>query len=325
MVFGMSRRSCAAFPSVEDQSTICESAGCPQLCLASGCFSIRPQLRLGFYVSNKAGRNKKPRHATEAQRFGAGIGAGAGFPATPYGVRIPAAPPTAESQFSMAEANRKNVNGQRPPGGSFPNSVEAEQAVFGCVLLASDVFPEVALCLTAASFHDLRHQTIFLACEMLHRLGIAIDVVTLSQNLRDAGKLEDVGGLAYVSSLPDKAPSANSVDHYVSIVAEKQRLRDLAARSANISRAASEPGADVAAIEEDLKIAADEFTAGNGQQVRGRSLGEILPPSQDDGSELLKNRFLCRGGGMLLVGQSGQGKSSLASQLATNWGLLRIA
>jgi hypothetical protein len=46
---------------------------------------------------------------------------------------------------------------------------------------------------------------------------------------------------------------------------------------------------------------------------------ELIAPSPEDGKELLKNRYLSRGGGMLLVGQSGQGKSSLLWQMLVNW------
>jgi hypothetical protein len=52
-----------------------------------------------------------------------------------------------------------------------------------------------------------------------------------------------------------------------------------------------------------------------------RTLDEFVPPLTHDPGELLKHRFLCKGGGMLLVGQTGTGKSSLAMQLMIKWAL----
>ena len=52
-----------------------------------------------------------------------------------------------------------------------------------------------------------------------------------------------------------------------------------------------------------------------------RTLDEFIKPAANDPGELLKHRFLCRGGGMLLVGQTGTGKSSLAMQLMIKWAL----
>ncbi len=54
-----------------------------------------------------------------------------------------------------------------------------------------------------------------------------------------------------------------------------------------------------------------------------RPVGSLTKPRADDGKELLRSRFLSRGGGMLLVSQSGQGKSSLAMQMAILWALCR--
>ncbi|MGD1084693.1 MAG: AAA family ATPase [Verrucomicrobiota bacterium] len=56
-----------------------------------------------------------------------------------------------------------------------------------------------------------------------------------------------------------------------------------------------------------------------------RLLGELVLPSEDDPNELLKHRFLCRGGGLLLVGPTGIGKSALVIQFMISWALARDA
>lgn len=68
-------------------------------------------------------------------------------------------------------------------------------------------------------------------------------------------------------------------------------------------------------------VEASEDEADGDQDAR--PIGSLLPPTPDDGTELLRSRFLCRGGGALLVGQSGQGKSSLVVQMTLLWSIGR--
>ena len=71
-----------------------------------------------------------------------------------------------------------------------------------------------------------------------------------------------------------------------------------------------------------------EDKAGDGQALApppARRLGELVLPPDNDPDELLKYRFLCRGGGMLLVGPTGVGKSALAMQAMILWAVGREA
>lgn len=109
-----------------------------------------------------------------------------------------------------------------------PHSPEAEQAVLGCVLL------QPKECLTEAvsrlkgnklAFYDLRHQTIFEHMIEMQTAGQTIDTITLMQHLKNAQALEQIGGLAYLSSLPDTVATATMLDAYLQIVIEKWQLR----------------------------------------------------------------------------------------------------
>jgi replicative DNA helicase len=111
-----------------------------------------------------------------------------------------------------------------------PHSPEAEQGVLGCVLLA----PNECLgeCIEkfksgAEVFYDLRHQTIFETVIEMYDQRVAIDIITLQQRLKDKQRLEEVGGLAYLSALPDTVPSAANLSYYVEIVLEKYILRKM--------------------------------------------------------------------------------------------------
>src|SRR5581483_1559664 len=116
-----------------------------------------------------------------------------------------------------------------------PHSIEAEQGALGCILLApNDCLGECIEKLKSGPevFYDLRHQMIFQTLvEMFQNGGTGgasgIDLITLQQKLRDAQQLENVGGLAYLSSLPDKAPSGAHLSYYLDIIQEKFLLRKM--------------------------------------------------------------------------------------------------
>jgi energy-coupling factor transporter ATP-binding protein EcfA2 len=105
-----------------------------------------------------------------------------------------------------------------------PHSVEAERGVLGCILLSP------AECLGKVKervgsnqvFFELNHAAVFEACCAIGAGdGSGVDLVTVGVWLRDKGKLEGIGGLVFLSSLPDGVPSAGNLDYYLEIVWEK--------------------------------------------------------------------------------------------------------
>ncbi|MFO1478403.1 MAG: replicative DNA helicase [Verrucomicrobiota bacterium] len=122
----------------------------------------------------------------------------------------------------------------RPAAGAVdrlpPHSPEAEQGVLGCVLLSPN--ENLGECISKFKegpevFYDLRHQTIYSAVIEMYDHQEAIDLITLQQRLKDKQLLEQVGGLAYLSSLPDAVPSAANLSYYAEIVQEKYLLRKM--------------------------------------------------------------------------------------------------
>ena len=111
-----------------------------------------------------------------------------------------------------------------------PHSPEAEQGVLGCILLApNECMGECIEKLKSGEevFYDLRHQTIFKMLAEMYDSREAIDVITLQQRLKDKQLLEQVGGIAYLSVLPDTVPSAANLSFYLEIVQEKFLLRKM--------------------------------------------------------------------------------------------------
>jgi replicative DNA helicase len=129
-----------------------------------------------------------------------------------------------------------------------PQSIEAEQAVLGAILLDSDVFISVLEYLSADDFYSRANQLIFEAMEELSRDDEAIDALTVQQKLNNMHMLENVGGYEYIFQLANDTPTAANAEYYAKIVEEKSLLRKLIQASNKISRESYEQEESVSVI-----------------------------------------------------------------------------
>lgn len=113
-----------------------------------------------------------------------------------------------------------------------PHDLEAEQAVLGSMLTDKDAVVSAIEVLKPGSFYREDNRVIYEAILNLYSNSEPIDIITLKSELESLGKFEQVGGLEYLASLPDKVPTTANVQKYINIVEEKGMLRNLI-RTAN--------------------------------------------------------------------------------------------
>ena len=113
------------------------------------------------------------------------------------------------------------------PGRVPPQSLEAEMAVLGAVLLDNNAFSIATETISSTAFYKKAHADIFAAMEGLASRGEAIDIVTLSEELKTRGTFHSVGAPAYLTTIMDQTHTAANVEHYASIVMEKFVMRRL--------------------------------------------------------------------------------------------------
>lgn len=116
-----------------------------------------------------------------------------------------------------------------------PQDVEAEISVLGSLLLDKDAIYRVADVLSAHDFYKPLHREIYDAITDLNLRHDPVDVLSVASRLKEKGKLEDIGGSAYLASLVNSVPTASHVEHYASIVRKKRLLRDLIEASSHIA------------------------------------------------------------------------------------------
>ena len=112
---------------------------------------------------------------------------------------------------------------------SMPESLAAEAAVLGSMLIDPHCIADVVEVLGREAFYRVEHQHIFDALIALYQKdkGIAIDAVLLRDELEKRNVLDVAGGVEYIARILDAVPSAVNVEHYAGIVKEKMLLREL--------------------------------------------------------------------------------------------------
>ncbi len=118
--------------------------------------------------------------------------------------------------------------------GPPPQNAEAEASLLGALLIDSDAIVKIADNLTAADFFDKRNERVYEAITQLYEHRKAIDVLTLSDQLKNNGYLDSIGGPAYLTELTNFVPTAAHVEQYAEIVAQKAMRRRLIAASREI-------------------------------------------------------------------------------------------
>ena len=115
-----------------------------------------------------------------------------------------------------------------------PHSVESEQSILGSILLDKDAIITVSETIRPSDFYKEAHKIIYECMLKLSNKNEPIDLITLTEELKKQGHLDDVGGISYITSLSTIVPTTSNVKYYADIVKEKSVLRQLIKASNDI-------------------------------------------------------------------------------------------
>lgn len=213
-----------------------------------------------------------------------------------------------------------------------PHSIEAEMAVLGAVLIDNATYPVITEHLTEEAFYKQAHQKIFRAMVQLSQKNEAIDVLTLSEELKRMGAYQAIGGPAYLTQIMDNVHTAANAEHYVRVVFDRFLLRRLVSISGEISTRAlggSEDAREVLDEAERLIFEVSERGIRRGFEHIGKIIKEKfgdlerlserggvsgLPSPYDEldayTSGFQKSEFI------IIAGRPSMGKTSLALNIA---------
>ncbi len=116
-----------------------------------------------------------------------------------------------------------------------PQNLEAEQAVLGSILIDKNAIFRVADIIVPEDFYSPAHEKIYEAILALYEKRQPIDVLSVTNYLKERDSLAQIGGSSYLADLTNQVTTASHVQHYAGIVKEKKVLRDLIKASAEIT------------------------------------------------------------------------------------------
>lgn len=175
-----------------------------------------------------------------------------------------------------------------------PQNSEAEASLLGALLIDSEAIVKIADSVTPSDFYDKKHERIYEAIVKLYEKHKAIDVLTLSDQLKNSGYLESIGGPSYLTELTNFVPTATHVEEYADIVAQKSIRRKLIAASKEITGLGYDESKQLRELIEEAETRLFNVSQ---QHVKQDiiSLEEILAESFDRLDELHKDKGKIRG------------------------------
>ncbi len=216
-----------------------------------------------------------------------------------------------------------------------PQNLEAEKSVLGGILLSNDAMSSAGDMLRPDDFYRRSHEIIFGVMRELHDRQDPVDLLTLSEELRRQGLLEQAGGTAYIVELTEAVPTAANTEYYARIVAEKAMLRRLIDISTEVAARAYEQQEAPGELVHDAERKILGIAQGDVQK-RLTPIEEILPKSIERLNSLFDSRGevtgiptgfgyfdkitsgLQPGALIIIAARPGMGKTSLVLNMAMN-------
>ncbi len=168
---------------------------------------------------------------------------------------------------NMAASAADHAQGVLPP-----HNIDAEMSLLGSMMLDRDAISNILPIIGREDkhwFYRPDHELLFDALIDIYDANREIDLVTVSDHLRQKQLLDQVGGLAYLVTLAESVPSAANAEHYAKIVCDKGMLRDLIRCVSQISQDAF---ADNLPANELIDLAEQEFFAVTERRISGHAV-----------------------------------------------------
>ena len=144
-----------------------------------------------------------------------------------------------------------------------PQAVDLEEAVLGALMLERDAFSIVGALLEPDAFYKDAHQKIFRAIHKLFLNDDPVDLLTVSEALKQSGELEQVGGYYYLSQLTTRVASAAHIEFHAKIIVQKYLQRKLIGVCTELQEMAYDEATDVSDLMDKAQKAVFDIADGN--------------------------------------------------------------
>ncbi len=175
-----------------------------------------------------------------------------------------------------------------------PQNIEAEQCVLGSILLRQGAIDKIADLLKPDDFYKPTHQSIYGAMLSLFQKSEPLDIITITNCLKDGHKLDEVGGPAYLSGLTDIVPVSANIAYYAKIVRDKSILRQLIQTSSEIAGRCYEEQEDIELLLDSVEQTVFDISSAKSNQAFS-PMSEIIKKTFENVEKLSERREMITG------------------------------
>lgn len=217
----------------------------------------------------------------------------------------------------------------------IPSNIDAEKSVLGAMFLSKFALQKAVESLSVESFFLDKHGKIFDCLKDLFNRQVAIDITTVTDELKNRKILKEVGGVEYLTEILDETPTASNVEYYIDIVEDKSILRNLINEATDIVTMGYETNNPVS---ETLDKAESKIlnVVKNRKSTEFKTMPEVLTTVQETLEKLASNKGKISGLStglfdldkitngfhenelIILAARPAMGKTALALNMATN-------
>jgi len=231
--------------------------------------------------------------------------------------------------------DKEETHSKDKSGRIQPQDLVAEKSLLGAVIISDAVLPEILTIIRPDDFYEERHRIIFAAMVNLYDQHKPVDLLTLTNELKQTKKLKDVGGAVYLTELSNFVPVASHAKAYADIIEKMSTRRKLIRAGTEIANKAYEDDAEAGEL---IGVAEKQLFEVSNKIVKSdyQAMGELLADAFDRIEELHKNKGALRGlktgfrdldkktagfqkGDLVIIGaRPAMGKTTFAQNLAYN-------
>ena len=174
--------------------------------------------------------------------------------------------PMAENNSNTTKRRKSSVKVDNTYGHLQPQATDIERAVIGALMIDKDAFSLVSEIIRPETFYEPRNQKIYQAIQNLNMTERPVDIMTVTEELKSQGTIDDIGGPGYLLDISDRVASSANVEYHAHILAQKFLARQLIQFASRVEEKAFDDTVDVDALMQEAEGSLFEISQKNMKQ-----------------------------------------------------------